>query len=168
MGDQVIQRDWEKEYLDMFTKKIPFPIIKHEIARISPAIESVVYTMTTVTINKDVKFELYTQSDTYNQLSDIKTKLTEERNNKASKKVEEVKETKKSKKDVDKIESDPLGSQQNSEPAEVPIVEDLTELALSMLEDNRAEQSKEEEKKRQSNKKEAEAKKEALVLSCTL
>ena len=148
MGDEAIPRDYEKEYLDTFTKKILFPIIKHEFAWINPAIESVVYTMTTVSINKDVKFELYTQSDTYNQLIEIKEKLVAERNNKGSKKVEEVKETGKNKKDTKKdiLQNEILTT---SVKAETPIVEDLTELALCMLEDNRATKNKEEEKKRQ-------------------
>ena len=32
MEEEAIPRDYEKEYLDTFTKKIPFPVIKHEFA----------------------------------------------------------------------------------------------------------------------------------------
>ena len=159
MQGQDVPRDWEKEYLNTFTKKVPFPTFKYEISRLNPAAESIVYTMTNVSIPKELKFQLFMPTDTFNQVNEIKSRLTEETKTKGKQKVEEQKDIKKSASSSNiKTDSDKPSTPLNPVNSEPQIVEDLTELALQEFEINKYAQAKEESKKL-FDKKEAERKK---------
>ena len=142
-------KDWEKEYNASFTKKIPFSYIQYDSMRLNPAIEGILYTFSTVNINRNLKFELYTQNGTYNELTAIIKELKDKR---AAEEVAKPKEEEK--KEENKEE------EKKEEPAPQPInygyygygsqpqppkksSGDLTEKAFNILAERRRNQRKE-------------------------
>ena len=148
MAEEQPQRDWEKEYNNAFTKKIPFPILKYECCKINPAIPNYTYTLTTTGIRKETKFELYVQNTTYNELTEIIDELKAEKEKDDKKKEEEDKLLKEAeddkkeeedKKKDDEEDSPPVNSYYSPPPPQPEVKEtyDITEKALFMLAEKR-------------------------------
>lgn len=93
MEDQP-QKDWEKEYLNAFTKKIPFPTLNYELCTVNPTMPNLIYTLTKTEIRKETKFELYVQDGTYYELQPLIEKYKAEKvvfDEKVKKEKEELK-----------------------------------------------------------------------------
>ena len=77
MEDQQ-EPDYDKQYSDSFTKKIPFPILKYDICKFNPQMEDMVYTLATASVHDNTNFKLYTSPETKTQLTKIVAQLKEE------------------------------------------------------------------------------------------
>ena len=84
-------RNYESEYIDAFTKEIPFPMLKIETCLLNPADPSIAYTLTKAGIRDKFKFELYVQPLTLKKLMAAKKDLEAEKNAFEDKKIEEEK-----------------------------------------------------------------------------
>ena len=89
------QVNWEKEYYDTFTKKIPFPIITLDWCKFNPVQQGFVYTLSTISINRSTRFELYTQKNTKVELENIVNELKNKKrflkqNNEEYKTIEDI------------------------------------------------------------------------------
>jgi hypothetical protein len=92
MAEQAQEPDWEKQYSESFTKKIPFPTLKYESSKLNPAMDDVVYTIATANIHDDTNFRFFTSPATKLELEFFQA---EARLNKPKPKVVEKKEEEK-------------------------------------------------------------------------
>ena len=156
-----IPKDWEKEYHESFTKKIPFPSFRYDSIRLNPAIEGLMYSFTTVSIHNALKFELYVQYGTCAELNNIVRELKEKKLAEEAAKPKEEEKKEEEKKEEEKKEGAELP------PANLPKAPsgDLTEKALNILTERRRNQRKEQieelkkKEEEERKKKEEEAKK---------
>lgn len=169
------EKDWEKEYNNAFTKKVPFPILKYELCKMNPKIPNLTYTLTTTGIRKETKFELYTQNSTYYELegiqNELKAKRAEENRIKeeedklvdmeAEKKKKEEEEAEKIKKEAEMKAANPYYSPPPPPAAVASEIYDVTEKALFELAERRNKQQAEEKKEIEKKKKDEEEKKKS-------
>lgn len=92
MADQAQEPDWDRQYSESFTKKIPFPTLKYEAGKLNPAMDDVVYTIASANIHDNTNFRFYTSRETKLELEFFQA---EARLNQPKPKVEEKKEEKK-------------------------------------------------------------------------
>ena len=139
MGDQEPEPDWEKNFSESFTKKIPFPMFKYEVCKFNPAKTDSMYTLATASVHDNTNFNLYTSADTKKELDEIVKELKEE----DAKEIKEVKEeTKEENKEEKKEGEGDAGGYQDEEQKKEKIKDsnDPVERALRILNNKRAEE----------------------------
>lgn len=158
-----VPKNWEEEYNNAFTKKIPFPILKYEMCKMNPAIPNLTYTLTTTGIRKETKFELYVQSNMEAELNTIIHELNESDEAKAALNKENDKdllaaeEEAKKKEEEEKKAANPYYSAPPADTAKE--VYDVTEKALQKLSENRLQKQAEERQKEVETKRQKEEEK---------
>lgn len=136
-------KDWEKEYVDNFNKKIPFPMHVYESVVMNPAMDGIIYTMANASVHDDTNFELYMEADTADQVNEIVEELKKKDADSKGKAKEETKKDKK--KDTKEDTKDEVNvDEAEPEPAVKPKTEtkDYIEMAIMELNKRRLEESK--------------------------
>ncbi|CAI2381450.1 unnamed protein product [Moneuplotes crassus] len=139
--------DYDQQYKESFTKKIPFPMLKYDVCKLNPAFNNYAYTLATASVHDGTEFTLYTSPQTKMELAPMVEKLKgEDAIAKAEKKLKEQQEQQKLRDERKDEEEDDKAAEDNQDsPVENTEEEkkktnsnDPTERAIMILNDRRA------------------------------